>query len=1014
MTKYSLAFLLFFFHAVSVISQKSLVYHINDEDFDKAYELFQKEKYGMARILFNEYITKNSETGSYLHLSEAAFYEALCATRLENEDMLYKWEKYLKDFPESNRHPYVYYYIGDYYLQKNRYGTASRWFKKVKPSGLDNKTKEAFFFKTGYALFMRKDYDSALSYFKRVPANSKKYHTSVVYYTSHILYEKGKYDKALKGFQELEDDKAFGKVVPFYIAQIYYLKKDYDKAIEYALPLTEQGSKKRQADMSRIVADSYFAKKEYKKAIPYYEKVLKLSDEPKREDYYHLGFSYYFAKNYQKAAENLSKVTSKDDQMSQNAYYHLGDCYLKMNDKKRARVAFEAASKYDFDKEIQEDAMLNYIKLNYELSYSPFNEIINSFLKFIEMFPNSDKIDQAYEYLGKAFLTTKNYREALQSMEKIKQKTPTVYRAMQRVALFRGLELFTDLNYNDAIDFFTYSLKYGDYDKSLKLKALYWRGEAYYRTGDYENAKKDYLAFIHTPGSYTMEEFKTAHYNIGYVFFKQKNYNQAKVWFNKFLKLKNNYDRVMIGDALNRLGDCYYVERDFKNAIAYYDRAAEYPESAADYALFQKGFCLGLQKKYNQKISVLKALVNQYPKSPYVDDAYYEIGKSYVALNDLPRAIRNYKIVKEKFPRSNYARKAMLQLGLVYYNNGDYENSKAFYKRVVNEFPGTPEAMDALVGLRNVYMEENNLDGYLNFANSLGGFAKVEEREKDSLSFVAAEKLYMKGDCPKAVSSFKKYIRNFPKGMFLLNAHFYKADCQYRAGEYDEALQSYEYVANREQSLFTEEALLRTGEIYYMNKNYEKALTYFQRLEEEGEREENRLEARIGEMRCYKKLKRYRECITASEKVLLSPKLSDEIKREALFNKGISYLESGDTDSALGAFRQVANNTKSKEGAQAKYLIAEIYYSRSEPGKAEKEIFSFIDKGTPHQYWLARAFVLLADIYHDRGENFQAIQYLESLRENYKGDDDIQDMVDKRISVWSAEDKQTVDSVKTN
>jgi TolA-binding protein len=756
MTKKSIIFLLLIFTALVSKGQKSLVYHINDVEFDKAYELFQKEKYGTARVLFNDYLTKHGETGSYLHLSEAAFYEALCATRLDNSDMLYKWESFLKDFPESNRHPYAYYYMGDYYLQKNKFSKAEKWFSKVKASGLDLKTRDAYYFKTGYTYFMEEDYDRALSYFDQVSQNNKKYSSSILYYRSHIDYQNGDYDKAMIGFNKLKNDKAFGKVVPYYIAQILYLKKDYKEAVKYALPLTEEGSSKRQADMARIVADSYFSEKKYKEAIPYYEKVLELSDEPRREDYYHQGFAYYFIKNYQKAADNLSKVTSKDDRMSQNAYYHLGDCYLKLNDKKRARVAFEAASKYDFDKEIQEDALLNYIKLNYELAYSPFNEIINSFLKYIELFPNSDKIDQAYEYLGKAFLTTKNYKEALQSMEKIKNKTPTIYKAMQRVALYRGLELFTDLNYNEAIDFFTYSLKYSGYDKTMKLKALYWRGEAYYRTGDYEKAKTDYLAFIRTPGSNSMEEYQTAHYNLGYVFFKQKNYSQARVWFNKFINLKGNYDRVMTGDALNRLGDCYYVERSFANAISYYNKAAEYREGAADYALFQKAFCLGLQKKYSQKISVLKALVDQYPNSSYIDDAYYEIGKSYVSMHDLPKAIKNYKIVKEKFPRSNYARKAMLQLGLVYYNNGDYEHSKEFYKRVINEFPGTPEATDALTGLRNVYMEENDLDGYLAYANSLGGFAKVEEREKDSLSFVAAEKYYMIGDCNNAVSSFRK------------------------------------------------------------------------------------------------------------------------------------------------------------------------------------------------------------------------------------------------------------------
>ena len=1000
----SVIIVLFLYFAMGLYGQKSLKYHLKDKEFDKAYELFQKKKYGSARLKFHDYLQKQ-EGKSLGYLTEAAFYEALCATKLSNEDMLYKWEAFLNDYPESNRHPYAYYYLGEHFNELGKYKTAVRWFAKVKPSGLDKATRNDHYFKAGYASFMTKDYDKALSYFNKVDASSDKYRSSILYYKSHIDYVDEKYDKALEGFSELENDDAFKKVVPFYIAQIYYLKKDYNKAVEYALPLTEEGSEKRQADMARIVADSYFAQKKYKGAIPFYEKTLQLSSKPRREDYYHLGFASYFVKDYEKAADNLSRVTSDNDLMSQNAYYHLGDCYLKLGDKKRARVAFEAASKYDFDKEIQEDALLNYIKLNYEMSYSPFNEIINSFMKYIELFPNSPKIDQAYDYLGRAFLTTKNYKEALGSMEKIKHKTPTVYKAMQRVALFRGLELFTDIDYYGAIDFFTYSLKYGDYDKELKLKALYWRGEAYYRTGDYEKAKTDYMAFIHTPGSYSMDEFSTAHYNIAYVYFKQKNFQAAKEWFRKFIKLSNDIDRVMKGDAYNRLGDCYYVERDFTTAVSYYNRALNYPEGAADYAMFQKAFCLGLQKKYNQKISVLKELVSRFPNSSYLDDAYYEIARSYVALNDLPSAIKNYKIVKERFSRSSYAPKAMLQLGLVYYNNGDYENSKAFYKRVVSEFPGTQESMDALVGLRNVYMDQNDLDGYLSFTNTLGSFAKVEEREKDSLIFVSAERTYMKGDCASAVPRFESYISQFPQGMFSLNAHFYMADCLYKAGDTDRALEAYEYVANREQSLFTEESLLHTGEIYFRKGEYEKALNSFVRLEKEGEREENRLEARIGEMRCLTKMGRYSESITSSEKVLLSPKLSDEIKREAMFNKGIAYYEMKEFESALGALKQVSENTKSEEGAKAKYLMSEIYYRQARPKKAEDVIFDFIDKGTPHQYWLARAFVLLADIYHDRNENFQAIQYLESLRDNYKGDDDIQDMVDARLSAWKVEEK---------
>nr|WP_321409684.1 tetratricopeptide repeat protein [uncultured Carboxylicivirga sp.] len=1005
-------FLLFIGVLQFSFAQKSLKYQSVEESYEKGMELFRHQKYGLARLQFNAYVDANKNNMS-ARVAEAAYLQRVCSQKLDNGDMQYLWEDYIKNYPYSNRLPYAYMHMGDYFKDKDKFRQATRWYEKVDANGLDKETELDFNFSAGYALFKQERYDEALVYFNKIKGKDNKYYSSVLYYYSHIQYEKENYQTALEGFKKLENDKGFEKVVPFYIAQIYYLQGDFDNAISYALPMVKEGTKQRQADMNRIIADSYYGKREYTKAIPYYNKAIDLVEQPRREDFYHLGFCYYYGKDYDKSTEALSQVTSAEDIMSQNAYYHLGDCYLKLKDKKRARVAFEAASKYDFDKDIQEDALFNYIKLNYELSFSPFNEIINSFMTFIELFPESDKIDQAYHYLGQAFLTTKNYREALNSMEKIQRKNDDVYRALQRVAYFRGLELFTDLNFTEAIEFFDYSLKYAEYDKKLKVGAYYWMGEAYYRTGNYSKSIKDYREFIYMPGSYQTKEFPIAHYNIAYSYFKQKEYSEANTWFRKYINITDGKDRVMYGDALNRCGDCYYVNRDFTQAITMYSKASQVPEGSPDYAMFQKGFCLGLAKDNTQKVSVLKDLTNRYPQSPYVDDALYEMGRSYVAMGQLDNAIYNYKTIKEKYPKGSLAKKAMLQLGLVYYNDNDLDNSMAFYKRVVNEYPGTPEAEDALLGIRNIYMDQNNLDGYVRYTENLGGFARLDIREQDSLTFVAAERFYMKNDCEHAIKHFESYLTTFPEGKFVLNAHFYKADCQYRTGDLSDALSSYEYVAGKGRSLFTEEALLRMGELNYQQGAYRKAYNAFERLEQEAEIAENRIEAKIGVMRSLVKLDLPEECVKAAQKVLDGAKIADEIKREARYYMAQSYDKLKDKEKAFENYSKLAGNTKSSEGAESKYWVAQYYYNQGEKDRAEKEIFDYIDKGTPHQYWLARSFILLAEIYHDRKEDFQALQYLQSIKENYQGDDDIHSRADNYINAWQvkAETEAPADTI---
>ena len=60
----------------------------------------------------------------------------------------------------------------------------------------------------------------------------------------------------------------------------------------------------------------------------------------------------------------------------------------------------------------------------------------------------------------------------------------------------------------------------------------------------------------------------------------------------------------------------------------------------------------------------------------------------------------------------------------------------------------------------------------------------------------------------------------------------------------------------------------------------------------------------------------------------------------------------------------------------------------------------FTQMNTQQQYWLARALILLSDINRDRGELFQARQYLLVLQQNYVSmGDDIPTLVDGRLRV---------------
>jgi len=135
-------------------------------------------------------------------------------------------------------------------------------------------------------------------------------------------------------------------------------------------------------------------------------------------------------------------------------------------------------------------------------------------------------------------------------------------------------------------------------------------------------------------------------------------------------------------------------------------------------------------------------------------------------------------------------------------------------------------------------------------------------------------------------------------------------------------------------------------------------------------------------------LEEYQKVIEMADKVLLAEKLSQEQQRKTRFAKAKSLQANDRPMLALEEYRLVASEVKSAEGAESKYRMAEIYYQRKEAENAEKVIADFADKTTPHQFWMARSFLLWAEIFREKGDDFQAIQTLQSLIDYYERTDD--------------------------
>ena len=93
-----------------------------------------------------------------------------------------------------------------------------------------------------------------------------------------------------------------------------------------------------------------------------------------------------------------------------------------------------------------------------------------------------------------------------------------------------------------------------------------------------------------------MSEYSLIRYNLGYAYFNLKDYTNALNNFKTFETSATNQKQEVLTDVRNRIADCYYVETNYSSAITYYDKVIGYGTLDADYAMFQKGFSLGLDE----------------------------------------------------------------------------------------------------------------------------------------------------------------------------------------------------------------------------------------------------------------------------------------------------------------------------------------------------------------------------------------------------------------------------------
>lgn len=988
------------FLVFTLFSQETAVFDEAHLSYKRGMDFFQKGIYGQAQQEFKKAVGRlepvNEPTWNALR-KEAELYYAKCAVNLKQPDAERLVSTFLADNSPSPAAAKAAFEIANYFYNSKKYKEASTYFALLNPSDLSRPQMAEANFKMGYCYFVQKKFTRADSYFAQAKANKEsKYFYPANYYHGMIAFFGGKFDEATTAFKTVENSRKYAPHIPFYLAQIYFSQGKYDDVIEYATKRVKTSNVRKKGDINFLIGKSYYAKGEFEKALPYMEAAAKKLNKMSPEDFYQLAFTQYNTGNCEKAIKNFSQLTRQKSKIGQLAMYYLADCNIKIGKKNDARIALKKAANMDFDQKLRIDAFYNYGKLSYELGYD-----MDALSTFQKLSSNKKYGTESQKFMSAIFLNTRDYARALNILDNLPEEANTqkMKETYQKVALYRGIQLYNNHQKDKALKFFQKSRSKANDPYSTAL-AYFWEGEILHQQGKYSQSKSkmgSFLAKAKSLGNLPAESsIYAGNYTQGYNYLKLKNYDKALKYFqatsaeirrqsglieNDFVKNK------MLGDAIVREGDCYFKKNKYKKSVKLYDEAVKkrYPDFV--YALYQKAVVQGLRGKTLDKIIAMENLAKNYPNSPYADDALFQTGVTYMEIDKNQQArIPLKKLVKDYDRKSNLINQALLRLGLIEYNNDRYEVAADYYKRVFTNNPSASESTSAYDALKEIYVSElNQADKFYEYMESVG--YKVTESEKEALNFTSAETQFENGNYAKAIKGFTKYLKKFPSGKNALVAYFHRGESYGQLKKYDKALADFEAIVDKGNSNYYLKAVEKAATIAYnIKEDFPRAFRLYKKWEAAANTPEKKLDAQKGALESAYRIHDEKAVKAMAEKIANNPNADKLQKAGAYFYSGKVAFDNKNYDAATTAFNKVTRMSDNVQTAEARYLIAYIYYIRRELDIASSICQKATTESQGHDYWIAKSLILYADILTEQGNYTSAQAALEAVIENFQDD----------------------------
>lgn len=562
-----------------------------------------------------------AEAEEYTFLLAEAYYER------GEEDCIRLLTEFIEAYPASYLAPKASLAVADFYFFRHDWAKALVAFDGIDFGRLNRDDQTLYTYRKALCMIRSGYYKEARPLISRLK-DASGYADAYNFYTAYLDYIDGDYDKAYQRFMKVTPSVP-GLDAGYYMTQIEYKRGEYENVINHGNSLLKkQPIAELAPELQRIVGLSYFHLDQPEVAEGYLESYFeKTSGAPEPDALYAMGAIDYANGRYNAAIGRLSEVTERPDAISQGAWLYLGQCYLKQDNPTAAALAFEKASRLDYDRNVTETALFNYVTSLTRGGKVPFSSSSDLLENFVSRFPDSEYTPEVEGYLATAYFNDRNYTKALSYIDAIRHPSSSILALKQKVLYELGVESLSNGNSEKAAGYLRQCVGLKGQDSSLATQASLWLGDALFQLGRYSEAQQAYAAFIKDGRSASNRAL--GYYDLAYTRYKLENYKGAAADFSSALSARPALPARLADDATIRRADCLYYTGSYAEAASLFTKAIDSGATDADYALYRRAIIRGLSGDTGAKLNDLSALERDFPQSRWLSKALLEQALTY-------------------------------------------------------------------------------------------------------------------------------------------------------------------------------------------------------------------------------------------------------------------------------------------------------------------------------------------------------------------------------------------------